>query len=83
MDKKVKITSLQTNSTVLSTQLDFPGWACSWDCKDNNLFYCGLVNGSVLQYDVRNAAIPMATLRQPSTKVTSSNELYNHLIFSG
>jgi hypothetical protein len=72
MDKKVKITSLQTNSTVLSTQLDFPGWACSWDCKDSNLFYCGLVNGSVLLFDVRNVAAPVATLRQPSAKPVMS-----------
>jgi hypothetical protein len=72
MDRTVKVTSLQTNSVVLTTPLDFPAWSCAWHPSDPNLFYCGLVNGRVCEYDARFTGAPVSVLLgAPPKPVTS------------
>lgn len=33
-----------------------PVWSCCWCLDENNYMYAGLVNGSVLVYDLRNTS---------------------------
>jgi len=54
LDATAKITSLKSNSVVQSYDLAAPGWCCSWDDSDENHLYCGLVDDSVMVFDVRN-----------------------------
>lgn len=37
-----------------SYNLDAPGWCCGWDDSDENRLYCGLVDDTVMVFDVRN-----------------------------
>ncbi|CAO3665572.1 unnamed protein product [Umbelopsis ramanniana] len=38
----------------ISYNLTAPGWCCSWDEVDENRLYCGLIDDSVMVFDVRN-----------------------------
>ncbi|KAI8891234.1 hypothetical protein K501DRAFT_265100 [Backusella circina FSU 941] len=71
-DKTLKLTSMDSNSVVQSYQLGSPGWSCSFDSKDSNLLYCGLGNGSLLVYDIRNTNTHLHNLKGQK----SSNELF-------
>lgn len=33
-----------------------PSWSCVWNADDRNIFYAGMQNGRVLEFDVRNTA---------------------------
>ena len=37
-------------------------WSCCWDLDDNNYFYCGLQNGSIVIYDIRCPAAHLSCL---------------------
>ncbi|KAH8554934.1 hypothetical protein BGW37DRAFT_217150 [Umbelopsis sp. PMI_123] len=54
LDGTSKITSLKDNCVVQSYNLTAPGWCCSWDDADENRLYCGLIDDSVMVFDVRN-----------------------------
>ncbi|KAJ2963970.1 hypothetical protein NQZ79_g1048 [Umbelopsis isabellina] len=54
LDGKAKITSLKDNCIVQSYNLGTAGWCCSWDQSDGNQLYCGLMDDSVMMFDVRN-----------------------------
>ncbi|KAI8576088.1 hypothetical protein K450DRAFT_258396 [Umbelopsis ramanniana AG] len=54
LDSTAKITSLKDNCVVQSYNLTAPGWCCSWDEVDENRLYCGLIDDSVMVFDVRN-----------------------------
>ena len=55
--------SITTHSS--SFQTGVPAWACAWDLDDSNLLYCGLQNGTVEVYDVRNTAGHVQRLLRP------------------
>lgn len=59
VDKTAKLTSLQSNTVLQSFSLPSPAWSCCWDQDNPAHFFCGLMNGSVMLFDVR----------QPSTHV--------------
>ncbi|GAB1605169.1 hypothetical protein Ahia01_000798700 [Argonauta hians] len=54
MDKKIKLTSLISNTVVQQYDVPLPAWSCVWNSDDHNYFYAGLQNGLVLEFDVRN-----------------------------
>ncbi|CAO3687325.1 unnamed protein product [Umbelopsis vinacea] len=54
LDGTAKISSLSNNCVVQSYNLDAPGWCCGWDDSDENRLYCGLVDDTVMVFDVRN-----------------------------
>nr|XP_006012915.1 PREDICTED: E3 ubiquitin-protein ligase RFWD3 [Latimeria chalumnae] len=54
LDNTVKLTSLCTNTVVQTYNTGRPVWSCSWCLDDNNYIYAGLINGSVLIYDIRD-----------------------------
>ncbi|KAM4614149.1 E3 ubiquitin-protein ligase RFWD3 [Discoglossus pictus] len=56
LDNTVKLTSLMTNTVVQTYNTGRPVWSCCW-CSDNtNYIYAGLINGSVLVYDLRDTS---------------------------
>ncbi len=53
MDRTVRLTSLQSNSSVQSYTCTAPVWSLSWSAQNRHQFYAGLQNGSVLLFDTR------------------------------
>ncbi|KAK1330446.1 hypothetical protein QTO34_010635 [Cnephaeus nilssonii] len=56
LDNTVKLTSLETNTVVQTYNAGRAVWSCCWCLDENNYIYAGLVNGSVLVYDLRNTS---------------------------
>ncbi|XP_036782815.1 E3 ubiquitin-protein ligase RFWD3 isoform X2 [Manis pentadactyla] len=53
LDSTIKLTSLETNTVVQTYDAGRPVWSCCWCLDENNYIYAGLVNGSILVYDLR------------------------------
>ena len=53
-NKDIKLSSLKSNNTVITYQAQKDCWSCSW--SQGNVFhlFCGLQNGEVLLFDIRN-----------------------------
>ncbi|XP_069073725.1 E3 ubiquitin-protein ligase RFWD3 isoform X2 [Pleurodeles waltl] len=56
LDNTVKLTSLLTNTVVQTYNAGRPVWSCCWCEDDTNYIYAGLINGSVLVYDLRDTS---------------------------
>lgn len=56
LDSTIKLTSLETNTVVQTYNTGRPVWSCCWCLDENNYIYAGLVNGSILLYDLRNTS---------------------------
>ncbi|XP_018427940.1 PREDICTED: E3 ubiquitin-protein ligase RFWD3 [Nanorana parkeri] len=56
LDNTVKLTSLLTNTVVQTYNAGRPVWSCCWCSDDTNYVYAGLINGSVLVYDLRDTS---------------------------
>ncbi|XP_030437378.1 E3 ubiquitin-protein ligase RFWD3 isoform X2 [Gopherus evgoodei] len=56
LDHTLKLTSLTTNTVVQTYNAGRPVWSCCWCLDDTNYIYAGLVNGSILVYDLRNTS---------------------------
>ncbi|XP_076989134.1 E3 ubiquitin-protein ligase RFWD3 isoform X2 [Tamandua tetradactyla] len=56
LDNTIKLTSLETNTVVQTYNTGRPVWSCCWCLDENNYFYGGLINGSILVYDLRNTS---------------------------
>uniref|UniRef100_A0A8C3YBI2 RING-type E3 ubiquitin transferase n=1 Tax=Catagonus wagneri TaxID=51154 RepID=A0A8C3YBI2_9CETA len=56
LDSTIKLTSLETNTVVQTYNAGRPVWSCCWCLDENNYIYAGLVNGSILVYDLRNTS---------------------------
>ncbi|XP_014705800.1 E3 ubiquitin-protein ligase RFWD3 isoform X1 [Equus asinus] len=56
LDSTIKLTSLETNTVVQTYNAGRPVWSCCWCLDENNYMYAGLVNGSILVYDLRNTS---------------------------
>ncbi|XP_050778339.1 E3 ubiquitin-protein ligase RFWD3 isoform X2 [Gopherus flavomarginatus] len=56
LDHMLKLTSLTTNTVVQTYNAGRPVWSCCWCLDDTNYIYAGLVNGSILVYDLRNTS---------------------------
>lgn len=63
MDCTLKLTSLLSNSVVQTCKAEQPLWSCCWCSDDFNYVYAGLINGSVLVYDLRNTSKYVQKLR--------------------
>lgn len=79
-DRRLKLTSISSNSTVLSYSLEANGWSCCFDPVDRNLFYAGLANGSICIFDVRNTAGAMRVL---SAAAASSLPIHSLSVLEG
>ncbi|XP_039112377.1 E3 ubiquitin-protein ligase RFWD3 isoform X1 [Hyaena hyaena] len=56
LDNTIKLTSLETNTVVQTYNAGRPVWSCCWCLDETNYIYAGLVNGSILVYDLRNTS---------------------------
>ncbi|KGL74720.1 E3 ubiquitin-protein ligase RFWD3, partial [Tinamus guttatus] len=56
LDNTLKLTSLATNTVVQTYNTGRPVWSCCWCLDDTNYIYAGLVNGSVMVYDLRDTS---------------------------
>lgn len=56
LDNTIKLTSLETNTVVQTYDAGRPVWSCCWCLDESNYMYAGLINGSVLVYDLRNTS---------------------------
>ncbi|KAM9374298.1 E3 ubiquitin-protein ligase RFWD3 [Phaethornis superciliosus] len=56
LDNTIKLTSLATNTVVQTYNAGRPVWSCCWCLDDTNYIYAGLVNGSVMIYDLRDTS---------------------------
>ncbi|NXT79439.1 RFWD3 ligase, partial [Zapornia atra] len=54
LDNTLKLTSLATNTVVQTYNTNRPVWSCCWCLDDPNYIYAGLVNGSIMIYDLRD-----------------------------
>ncbi|XP_040471103.1 E3 ubiquitin-protein ligase RFWD3 isoform X1 [Falco naumanni] len=54
LDNTLKLTSLATNTVVQTYNTGRPVWSCCWCLDDTNYIYAGLVNGSIMVYDLRD-----------------------------
>ncbi|NXN06450.1 RFWD3 ligase, partial [Indicator maculatus] len=54
LDNTLKLTSLTSNSVVQTYNAGRPVWSCCWCLDNTNYIYAGLVNGSIMIYDLRN-----------------------------
>ncbi|XP_067655672.1 E3 ubiquitin-protein ligase rfwd3.S-like [Haliotis asinina] len=68
LDKTAKMTSVMSNNVVQTYQTPVPVWSCVWNIDDPNYFYTGLMNGSVLEYDVRNTQTHVQQLNTGGSK---------------
>ncbi|XP_068383928.1 E3 ubiquitin-protein ligase RFWD3 isoform X1 [Eschrichtius robustus] len=62
LDNTIKLTSLETNTVVQTYNTGRPVWSCCWCLDENNYMYAGLVNGSILLYDLRNTSFHIQEL---------------------
>lgn len=65
LDKSIKISDLNSNSTISTYTFDSMLWSCCWDESNQNLFYVGSQQGATTKFDLRNMSEPVK-----STKVT-------------
>ncbi|KAL5464066.1 hypothetical protein EMCRGX_G033025 [Ephydatia muelleri] len=65
MDKTAKLTSMHSNTTVLSYKTPGPAWACAWNQDSDHYFYCGLQNGTIQMFDKRNTTGSVVDLHCP------------------
>ncbi|XP_071613159.1 E3 ubiquitin-protein ligase RFWD3 [Heliangelus exortis] len=56
LDNTIKLTSLATNTVVQTYNAGRPVWSCCWCLDDTNYIYAGLVNGSIMIYDLRDTS---------------------------
>ncbi|XP_054245774.1 E3 ubiquitin-protein ligase RFWD3 [Indicator indicator] len=54
LDNTLKLTSLTSNSVVQTYNAGRPVWSCCWCLDNTNYIYAGLVNGSIMIYDLRD-----------------------------
>lgn len=54
LDNTIKLTSLLANTVVQTYNTGRPVWSCCWCMDDTNYIYAGLINGSILIYDMRD-----------------------------
>ncbi|XP_074170675.1 E3 ubiquitin-protein ligase RFWD3 isoform X4 [Rhinolophus sinicus] len=62
LDNTIKLTSLETNTVVQTYNAGRAVWSCCWCLDETNYMYAGLVNGSVLVFDLRNTSSPVQEL---------------------
>ncbi|XP_067853811.1 E3 ubiquitin-protein ligase rfwd3.S [Heptranchias perlo] len=75
LDNTIKLTSLIANTVVQTYNTGRPVWSCCWCSDDTNYIYAGLINGSILIYDMRDTTTHVQELlpqgsRCPVTSLT-------------
>ena len=63
LDKKAKLTNMNTNNIVQTYSVDAMPWACCWLSPFS--FVCGLSNSSLIEFDTRNTREPVRIDKSP------------------
>lgn len=61
-NKELKLTDLKSNTCAQKYKIDGEGWSCNWSGTTNNVVYCGIQNGTVHVFDIRNTRGPITNL---------------------
>lgn len=64
--------SLTTNTVVMTYNAGRPVWSCCWCLDNTNYIYAGLVNGSVLVYDLRDTTYHVQELVSEKYRYSSN-----------
>ncbi|CAL4920331.1 unnamed protein product [Urochloa decumbens] len=67
LGRKLSLLSMTTDNVVLQCDLPVPGWSCSADVSSSRHIYAGLQNGTILVFDIRQAARPLHSMVGLST----------------
>uniref|UniRef100_A0A4W3HDP9 RING-type E3 ubiquitin transferase n=1 Tax=Callorhinchus milii TaxID=7868 RepID=A0A4W3HDP9_CALMI len=75
LDNTIKLTSLLANTVVQTYNTGRPVWSCCWSSDNTNYIYAGLINGSILVYDMRDTSthvqeLPSQGSRCPVTSLS-------------
>lgn len=91
-DKLVKLSSLNTNTALLSYTLDSPGWSCTFNPDNRNCIFSGSASGHVYSFDIRNTKTALWNIPVPSKSgallpihsihSTKSTEVMNQLLLA-
>ncbi len=60
-DSRLALTTIASNTVMLSYKTETPGWSCVFDPSDANKVYAGLANGTISTFDLRNTMGPVRT----------------------
>ena len=60
--KELKMTCLKSNTTLVTYATGRECWSCGWSPARSEQVYCGLQNGQVMVYDVRNTRAALDTI---------------------
>ncbi|XP_074598738.1 E3 ubiquitin-protein ligase RFWD3-like isoform X2 [Brevipalpus obovatus] len=71
MDKTLKLTNLISCSITNSYEMESAVWSCAWNPKNTNLFYAGLGNGKVVEFDARMSSPVREIKSQTSSTIVS------------
>ena len=74
-DRTLKLTLMNSNSTILSYPLEANGWSCCFDLIDRNMVYAGLANETICIFDVRNTAGPIRIIPPDSSRALPIHSL--------
>ncbi|XP_076471865.1 E3 ubiquitin-protein ligase rfwd3.L-like isoform X2 [Babylonia areolata] len=68
MDRTIKLTSIITSTVVQTYNVRLPVWSCEWNADNQNFFYVGQQNGTVLEFDTRSTAGPVREMNTEGSK---------------
>ena len=72
-DKKLVVSNLQSDMSVMKFNMDRPGWSCEWDLTREHVMYCGTSGGLVVVYDMRQTKGPLGYRQTHVSTSTSEN----------
>lgn len=61
-DKSAKLMNIHNNAVIQSYSGNYQLWSCCWSAENSNVFFVGNNNGTITQFDVRQAAEAVATI---------------------
>ncbi|RWS15840.1 E3 ubiquitin-protein ligase RFWD3-like protein [Dinothrombium tinctorium] len=82
-DKSVKGTSVFNDNQVFNVDLKYDAWSVCWNRKNPELFYIGLKNGQVFEYDRRYTLNHVKTLTSSEASPVVSLQYVDNHFFEG
>ncbi len=61
IDKQLRLTDIKTQKAAMNYQLPGMAWACAWRSDDTNYCFCGLDDGTLMVYDLRQTRTCLST----------------------
>ncbi|KAI7898603.1 uncharacterized protein BX663DRAFT_524057 [Cokeromyces recurvatus] len=80
IDKSLQLISTITNTVEKSVMLPTAGWSCSFDSLDSNKLHCGLIDSTILTYDIRNLSVPFNQFKSSTISKTPLHSMFSKKI---